>query len=97
MEQKGKFALFALTELAWGALYAAFLQFTRPGRYLARRRAWLAVVFGIAGAEGLALQVLTPEAVAKSLLAFALSCVGIVVRSLANEQALERTLGDAEN
>ena len=91
-----RFVLFVLAELAWGTLFALFLQHTRPGRYLARNnQSWLAVVIGVTGTQIIELIVSPLCAVCASALAFALSAVGIVTRSLINEHKLERTLHDA--
>ena len=37
-KDQGLFFLFVISELAWGCAWAAALQFTRAGRYLANRR-----------------------------------------------------------
>ncbi len=87
-----KYVGFALSELAWGMLLALFLQCTRPGRRLARCRAWLAVVIGVAGTGAIALLIVPLVTVLRVALAFTLSSIGIVARALANEYRLERTL-----
>jgi len=87
-----KHILFILLELAWGALFALFLQHTRPGKYLAYRKSWLAVVIGVIGTEILSLPVTGTRAVLLSALAFSCSAIGIVARALVNERHLEEVL-----
>jgi len=90
-----KYIGFLLAELGWGSLLALFLQHTRPGQYLANRRAWLAVVIGVAGTQAISLPVAGGRGVIVGTLAFAFSAIGIVARSLVNEQRLDRVLHDA--
>lgn len=69
----------------WGALWAAALQWTRFGRWLAARATWVAVVVGV-GVDVLILAaVLSPAAWAAVIGVFAASSVPIVARSLVND------------
>jgi hypothetical protein len=78
--------------LIWGAVWAATLQHTAWGRFLAVRRTWIAVVIGVGG-DLLLLLILLPVLVWLSIVAlFALSSVGIIGRSLANEWREHREL-----
>jgi hypothetical protein len=87
--------------LVWGGIWAALLQFTAWGRFIALRRAWLAVVIGV-GVDLLILLILLP--LETWLLIVALigcSAVGIIARSLWNEwqelrEIVEATRGDAD-
>lgn len=69
----------------WGVLWALCLQLTGWGKFLARRRTWLAVVIGV-GADLLILLPILPLDLWMQMVAIvALSAVGIVVRSVYNE------------
>jgi hypothetical protein len=69
----------------WGGLWAACLQFTQWGRWLAFRRTWLTVVVGV-GVDILILLIALPlRVVALVALIVSLSSVGIIGRSLYNE------------
>jgi hypothetical protein len=69
----------------WGAVWAALLQYTGWGRFLAVRRAWLAVVIGC-GVDLLILLAVLPVALwLQVCTVIAASAIGIIVRSLANE------------
>jgi hypothetical protein len=71
--------------LIWGGIFAVLLQFTGWGRFLAARRAWLAVVIGF-GVDLLILLVLLDLTVWLSVCAVIVaSSLGMIVRSLANE------------
>jgi L-cystine uptake protein TcyP (sodium:dicarboxylate symporter family) len=71
--------------IAWGATWAACLQYTQWGRWLAIRRTWLTVVVGV-GVDVLILLVAIPlRFVALVALIVSLSSVGIIGRSLYNE------------
>jgi hypothetical protein len=90
-------ALFIALEITWGVLWAVFLQYTWPGRYLVRRKAWATVVIGVGGTVALARPVIDESSWWRVCLAFVLSSAGIVARSLANEQRLERVLYRAQD
>lgn len=87
-----KVAVVVASELAWGSAWAAFLQRTRPGRYLAGRRTWISVVIGVGGTLVLVKPLIDLGSLAWVVAAFAASSVGIVVRSLANERRVDRAL-----
>lgn len=78
-----------LAALLWGALWAAFLQYHRLGRFLAVERTWVTVVIGVGvdlligiGATWWALWCIV-----------ACSSLGVIARSLRNEaRELEPTL-----
>lgn len=76
------FFLRIFAAFCWGILYALFLQHHRIGKYWARERTWVAVVVGIGvdfiiAINGDWLTVLAVTAV---------SAIGIIGRSLSNEQ-----------
>jgi len=71
--------------LAWGLVFALFLQFAGPGQWLARQRAWLAVAIGVGVDLVLVLFLVSWEDWAKVAGVFGLSAIGIVGRSLYNE------------
>ena len=78
-------ALCLILALVWGGIWAATLQWTTWGRFLAARRAWLAVVVGV-GVDLLILLALLPILVWLSVCAvIGASAVGIVIRSIGNE------------
>ena len=87
--------------LVWGAVWAALLQFTGWGRFMAARRAWLAVAIGL-GVDLLLLLVLMPVTLWLQVCAIiAASAIGIIVRSIANEwrdhqELMEAVDGDAD-
>ena len=87
--------------LIWGAFWAALLQFTAWGRFMAVRRAWLAVVIGV-GVDLLILLALLPITVwLQACAIIAASAIGVIVRSLANEwqdhrELMEAVDGDAD-
>lgn len=71
----------------WGGGWAAFIQFNRYGKFLARERTWITVVVGI----GIDLIIAFPWAGSHSdwytvAGVIAASAVGIIIRSLHNEQ-----------
>lgn len=69
----------------WGVFWALFLQCTRPGKFLAEKRAWLAVCIGI-GVDLLILLVVLPLTDWLKLCAvIGVSAIGMVARSLWNE------------
>jgi hypothetical protein len=89
-------ALFIAAEFLWGAAWAVFLQNTRLGRYLAGRKTWTTVIVGVGGTLALAYPVIEEKSWWRICQAFALSSTGIIVRSIVNEQRLERALHGAE-
>lgn len=83
---------FAISELAWGVGYAAFLQFTRPGKWLANKQTWASVVIGVGGTLALAKQVTEWRPLLMVSGAFVLSSLGIIARSLTNDDKLDLAL-----
>lgn len=76
--------------LFWGILWAALLQWTQFGRWLAHRRTWLAVVIGVGVDLMLALPLLPLELWRRLLTIIGLSSLGVIARSLLNELGEER-------
>ena len=85
-------ATFALSELAWGSLWAICLQHTQWGRKLATRHTWLTVVIGVSVTVFLMWPILPLVALIKIGAAFVLSSIGIIARSLANEDRVDKVL-----
>ena len=81
--------------LAWGGVWAAFLQFTAMGRFLAVKRTWITVVIGVGVDLLLALLVVPWESWLVFVSIVALSSIGIVVRSLYNELTETKEVLDA--
>lgn len=78
--------------LFWGALWAAFLQCSAGGRYLALRRTWLTVVIGV-GVDLLILATVIPLPAWLLICAVvAASSLGIIARSLYNEHQDEKAV-----
>lgn len=78
--------------LIWGVIWAAILQFTAFGRWLALKRTWITVVIGI-GVDGLlALPLLPLTAWLHTAAVVAASSVGIIARSWINEHREDRSL-----
>lgn len=71
--------------LIWGILYAIFLQHTRWGQFLAKRRTWITVTIGI----GVDLLIAFDGTWATVAAVIGLSSLGIVARSLINEEREE--------
>ena len=69
----------------WGAVWAAVLQHTGWGRWLAVRRTWLTVVVGVGVDLLLLLLVLDWHMWAQVVAIVAASSIGVIVRSLHNE------------
>jgi hypothetical protein len=69
----------------WGGVWAAFLQFTVAGQFLAKRRTWITVVVGVGGDMLIALLCISFGDWARMGMIIALSAVAIIVRSLFNE------------
>jgi hypothetical protein len=76
--------------LFWGLLWAALLQWTQFGRWLAIRRTWITVVVGVGIDLLLALPLLPWLYWRRLLVIIALSSLGIIARSLLNELSEER-------
>lgn len=72
--------------LFWGIILAAFLQFVELGRFLARKRTWVTVVLGVGVDLAIALLVMPWEWWHRVTLVILASSVGIIYRSLYNEQ-----------
>jgi len=76
--------------LIWGIIWAAVLQFSQLGRFLAARRTWLTVVIGI-GADLVLLRLMLKLSDWLRVVGIvALSSVGIIGRSVYNEWADHR-------
>lgn len=87
-------ALSLILALVWGGIWAAILQWTPGGRYLAACRAWLAVVIGL-GVDLLILLAVLPLADwLRAVAVIAASSIGIVGRSLWNEYHGHRAVMD---
>jgi len=71
-----------LVAVLWGILFACFLQFNRHGQYLAKERTWITVTVGI----GLDLLLGIGAQWWEIWLIIAGSSLGIIARSLLNEQ-----------
>lgn len=69
----------------WGALWAAYLQWTRTGRWLAYQRTWITVVVGVGGDLLIALLCMERSEWRKIAGIVAASSIGIIFRSLWNE------------
>jgi len=70
----------------WGGLWAAFLQFTEVGRFLALHRTWLTVVVGVGVDLLILLLCVSFEVWLQVAGVVALSGVCIITRSLLNER-----------
>jgi hypothetical protein len=71
----------------WGASWAACLQFTQWGRWLAFKRTWLTVVVGV-GVDLAIMTIALPfRFVAMAAALISISSLGIIGRSLYNELA----------
>ena len=79
----------------WGGIWAALLQHTAWGAYLARRRAWLAVVIGVGVDLLILLAVLDPDAWLRTCAIIGASAAGIIIRSIANEWREHREIMEA--
>jgi hypothetical protein len=76
--------------LFWGVSFAIFLQFTPAGRFLVRRRTWLAVVIGVGVDLVLMVTLLPLETWLMVVGVVGASSVGVILRSLFNEWMDER-------
>lgn len=80
--------------LIWGAIWAAFLQLTPWGHYLAVRRTWITVVVGV-GIDLLLMLLVVPLATWFLIVGIiAASAIGIIARSLYNEITDDRAAED---
>lgn len=77
-------ALAAVLGALWGLIWALALQ-TRPGRFIASRHTWLAVVIGVGGDLLVLLVALSLETWLAVSLVVAVSSAPIILRSLYNE------------
>lgn len=78
--------------LIWGCVWAAFLQWSEVGRFLAARRTWLTVVIGVGGDVLILFLYLPLHTMAVIVGVVAMSAIGIVARSLYNEWRDERAV-----
>ncbi len=69
----------------WGGLWAAYLQFSRYGRYLVLRRTWITVVVGIGVDLLISLMVIDLNTWLLIFAIVACSSIGIIARSIYNE------------
>jgi hypothetical protein len=69
----------------WGAIWALCLQKTQWGRWLALHRTWLTVVVGVGVNLAILCFVLPRKLWFSVAEVFALSSIGIILRSLINE------------
>mgnify|MGYP001128698665 CR=1 FL=1 len=81
-----------LLAAVWGGILASFLQFTKPGRFLATQRTWLSVVVGVGVDLAIILGLLYVKPMADPLMTwlrivgvFGLSSIAIIIRSIYNE------------
>lgn len=72
--------------LIWGGVWAATLQFTKWGEFLAYRRTWITVVVGIGVDLLICFFVVPPEEWLKVTAIITFSSVFIILRSLHNEK-----------
>jgi hypothetical protein len=76
-----------LLAFGWGFAWAAYLQFTDHGRFLAIERTWLTVVVGI----GVDLLIAYQADWWTVMMVISVSSVGIIIRSLWNERHRDTT------
>lgn len=81
--------------VVWGGVWAAFLQFTQMGRFLAVQRTWITVVVGVGGDLALMALCVPFEVWLRVAGIVALSGMGIITRSLINEWSEMQELGTA--
>lgn len=89
------FAIFLA--LIWGALWAAYLQFSRYGHYLAVRRTWITVVVGIGVDLLIALVVIDLTAWLYICAIILASSFGIIARSLYNEHQDDHAISEVNH
>jgi len=82
----------------WGLIWAAVLQYTPIGIFLALKRTWLTVVIGLGVDLLIALAVVPTEVWVKVLVIIAASSLAIIARSLINEwgELQEMLYGDQD-
>jgi len=71
-----------IAELAFGLIYALWLDRSRLGKFLARYLTWFSVVVGVGLTVMIAIPILGLETAGKVALAFVFSSVGVIVRGL---------------
>jgi hypothetical protein len=76
---------FRIIAVVWGAIWALCLQCTQWGRWLALHRTWLTVVVGVGVNLAILCFVLPRNLWLRVAEVFALSSIGIILRSLINE------------
>lgn len=69
----------------WGTIWAAFLQYTKFGQFLAAKRTWITVVIGVGVDLLILLKVLPRREWVKVFSVVAFSSLSIITRSLHNE------------
>ena len=74
-----------LIAFCWGATWAACLQYTQWGRWLAQRRTWLTVVVGNGGTIASMTLFLDTALVASIVFVFFCAAIPIIARSFLNE------------
>ena len=74
-----------LIAFSWGATWAACLQYTQWGRWLAQRRTWLTVVVGNGGTIASMTLFLDMALVASIVFVFFCAAIPIIARSFLNE------------
>ncbi len=84
----------AFLALIWGIVWAAFMQYSKLGRFLALRRTWITVVIGVGVDLLLMLPLLSFQAWLHLCVVFALSSIGVIFRSIylelrENEETME--------
>lgn len=82
----------------WGAIWAAFLQFSALGRFLAVKRTWITVVVGVGMVLAIGLINIPWAAWWRVATLIVLSSLAIIFRSLHNEWAeMREELHDVKN
>jgi hypothetical protein len=72
--------------IIWGFAWAHVLEHTETGRYWAEQRTWITVVIGVGVTLSLLLPILKREHWLNVFEMFALSSIGIILRSLRHEK-----------
>ena len=80
----------ALLGLIWGAVWAAALQWTSWGRWMAGQRTWLTVVIGVAGSLAACAVAVPVDDLLTIVVIISASAICIIGRSLYNEYQEER-------
>ena len=81
----------------WGLIWAAVLQYTEIGGFLALKRTWMTVVIGIGVDLLIAMAVVPTEVWVKVFVIIAASSLGVIARSLNNEWGELREVLDVKN